>query len=179
MKRGTVLIPVIGLALLAGLSLHAENAGGAGHQKPPMFPKITLLSLQGGDPVPITSYRGHPVLINFWATWCPPCRAELPELQHLYEKYGQRGLKVAAVNVDRSSAGVTAFVRNHNLTLPVFRLDESALRRLRVSSIPMSVLIDGSGRVVKVYRGYGPTMAHDLEKRLDEMLADRAGNGSS
>ncbi len=144
-----------------------------------MFPKITLMPLAGGEPVPITSYRGHPVLVNFWATWCPPCRAELPELQRLHEEYAGRGLKVAAVNVNRSLAGVAEFLKENRLTLPVFRLDESVLRRLGIGSIPMSVLIDGTGRVVEVYRGYSPTMVRDIQRRLEGLIPDQAKGTSS
>jgi len=144
-----------------------------------MFPKITLIPLNGGDPIPITSYQGHPVLVNFWATWCPPCRAELPELQRLYERYARRGLKIAAVNVNRTSSGVAEFLQRHQLSLPVFRIDDRVLRRLGVSGIPMSVLIDTKGRVIKVYNGYNPTMVSDIEERLKGIIPDRKAGTSS
>ena len=144
-----------------------------------MFPKITMIPLTGGKPVPITSYRGHPVLVNFWATWCPPCRAELPELQKLYDEFASRGFKLAAVNVNRSSSGVAQFVKEHKLTIPVFRLDEQTLRHLGVSSIPMSVLIDDTGRVVRVYRGYSPTMVQDIEQRLAKLLPSQRKGAQS
>ena len=178
MRRGTLPVAMAGLMLLVGLSLRAGDAGTTAPQ-PPMFPRVTLLPLDGGAPVPIASYRGHPVLVNFWATWCPPCRAELPELQHLYHEYGRRGLKVAAVDVNRSSKGVAESLQQNNLDLPVFRMEESVLRRLGVSSIPMSVLVDATGRVVRVYRGYDPAMVRDIERHLEGMIpAGTRGAGS-
>lgn len=169
MKRVPFVVVSLVMTFLGALPLAAGDAGAAAVQ-PPMFPKVTLMPLAGGEPVPITRYRGHPVLINFWATWCPPCRAELPELEALYEEYGPKGLKVAAVNVNRSQAGVADFLRQHGLKLPVFRMEEGTLRRLGVSSIPMSVLVDSTGRVAKVYSGYSPTMVRDIERRLAGMI---------
>ncbi|NOZ93726.1 MAG: TlpA family protein disulfide reductase [Acidobacteria bacterium] len=176
MKRVAILAVALVLAIVTTVPLNAADAGAA-VPRAPMFPKVSLVPLSGGEPVPITSYRGHPVLVNFWATWCPPCRAELPELQQLYTKYGPRGLKVAAVNVNRSSSGVAEFLKQHRLTLPVFRMDEATLRRLGVGSIPMSVLIDATGRVVRVYRGYSPTMVRDIEARLAGMIPAK-GHGT-
>ena len=113
---------------------------------------FSLPDLQGNR-VALADYAGRPVLVNFWATWCPPCRAELPELEKLaQEKPGC--LAVLGVAIESGSAAeVAAFVRERGLTYPILTGGESAASAYGVVTLPHSVLIDASGRAVGVYRG--------------------------
>ena len=153
-------------------------AGAPGSGKPP-FPDLQLTPLDGGDALPLSTFRGRPVLVNFWATWCPPCRAELPELEKVYNHYGGRGLVLASINVDRSAEAARRFVKRQGLNLPFYRVPESELRALGVRSIPTSVLLDGQGHVVQVYQGFGPEIITDLERRIEALLPQAKGNGGA
>ena len=83
-------------------------------------PDFTL-DLLGGGEVTLSDLRGAPVMLNLWASWCPPCRAEMPAIQAVYQEYGEEGLVVLAVNATNqdSESAAAAFVRDHGLTFPV------------------------------------------------------------
>ncbi len=176
MKRAA--LPVV-LSLLL-LAVPAVARGGEPvPERGPVFPSILLQPLDGGEPVSIETFRGRPLLLTFWATWCGPCRAELPELQRLYDELAGRGFVVAAVNVDRSPRGVETFLERLRLTLPVYRVDQGTLARLGVRSIPMNVLLDAEGRVVRLFQGYSPGMVPELRRELEPLLAGNKGGGGA
>jgi len=141
-----------GLVLLVGLvawrtwyGAPLERAG-AGRTAP----EFTLLDLDGRS-VSLASFRGRPVLVNFWETWCPPCKAELPELQELARL---DSACLAVVGVSGGDAGeVAAFARSRGLTYPLLQGDETTAGRYGVTTIPHSVLVDAEGRVVGFFRG--------------------------
>ncbi len=117
-----------------------------------LAPDFQLYNLNG-KPVSLSDYRGTPVLLNFWATWCPPCRAEMPYLQQVYEEWSVQGLKLLAVNIGESSAEVEEFMQSYNLTFPVLldtKQDVSQIYNIRY--IPATFFIDKDGiiQVVKV-----------------------------
>lgn len=98
----------------------------------------------------LADYRGHAVLVNFWATWCVPCRTEMPAIERLYRRYRAEGLEVAAINLDAlSTDGVHAFLKEVSVTFPVL-LDPqwSTTSAYRVLGLPTTYLIDASGDVV-------------------------------
>ncbi len=112
-------------------------------------PDFTLPTLSGA-PIRLADLRGHVVLLNFWATWCVPCRTEMPSLEALYQRQKDAGLAVLAVNLDMlSTAGVEAFVQEVAVTFPIV-LDPSwsTAQVYRVVGLPTTYLIDRAGNVV-------------------------------
>jgi thiol-disulfide isomerase/thioredoxin len=112
-------------------------------------PDFTMPTLSGA-PIRLAELRGKAVLLHFWATWCVPCRTEMPTLEALYQRYKDRGLEVIAVNLDLlSTAGVEAFLQEVGVT---FRLgldpSWSTARAYRVLGLPTTYLIDRAGHVV-------------------------------
>src|SRR5262249_44257408 len=95
----------------------AENKGYA-LKKGSVAPTFRLPALAGGE-VDLASLRGRPVLLNFWATWCPPCVSEMPSLERLYRTLGKEGLAVVTVSVDEDDETLRRFVEEHHLTLPI------------------------------------------------------------
>jgi peroxiredoxin len=107
-----------------------------------------------GDSLHLDDLRGHVVLVNIWATWCPPCVREMPALQRLFEKYRERGLRVVAVNVDNAMFGadpvalVRAFVSQNRLTFDVVLDPENRIEAVfQVPALPMTFVIDERGRI--------------------------------
>lgn len=104
-----------------------------------------------GKPVRVSEYRGQVILLNLWATWCPPCRVEMPTMEAAYRRYRDRGFVVLAVSVDTGPASeVAAFVRGLALSFPVLLDPEGAtIRSYRAPGLPLTVLIDRRGVVMR------------------------------
>ena len=107
------------------------------------------LPLTDGRNVTLSSYRGKVVILNFWATWCPPCRNEMPSMETLYQRFKNRGLELLAVNLGEDKAAVQQFIRNNKYTFPVL-LDsvQKTGRQYGISAIPASYIIDREGKII-------------------------------
>jgi len=112
-------------------------------------PNISLQRLEGGK-VDLKSYRGKWVLLNFWATWCPPCVEEMPSLENFYKKNKKNNMTVLAISLDKGDAKtVKAFVKKHGLTFEVFHDPQSiASRPFHVSGLPSTFVLNPKGEVV-------------------------------
>lgn len=135
---------------------------------PPVSPRALAASFAlpdlDGRTRSLESFRGRPVLVNFWATWCPPCRAELPELQQTWRAH-QSCLAVVGITEDSANAEeVRAFARERGLDYPILLDDGSAGRAYGVTTIPRSVLIDAEGRVMGTF--VGPVTRAGVERAL-------------
>ncbi|MCS6801666.1 MAG: TlpA disulfide reductase family protein [Chloroflexota bacterium] len=131
-------------------------------------PDFTLPTLDGRS-LSLSSLRGRPVVINFWATWCAPCREEMPLLQTAFLRYGATGLTVLAVDVQEGEALVRPFVEEFGLTFPVL-LDKNGdvVSRYRVRGLPTTVFVDRAGIIQSVY--LGPLDEKTLEDRLKAIV---------
>ena len=115
---------------------------------------FSLRAVDGKTTVKLADHRGKVVLLNFWATWCPPCREEMPSMQRLYERYRDRGLVVVAVAVDRDAAGVAAFVKQQRFTFAVGQDPDSVVADLyRATYMPATFLVDRQGHVAAAAAG--------------------------
>lgn len=166
MRRLTALVIALFLitAALAGCA-------GANVKRGPevglLAPDFQLKNL-AGKPVTLASLQGKPVFLNFWATWCPPCRAEMPDLNVMYQKYGDR-IHFLAINVGESAKPVRQFLATNNLTFPV-ALDSSnsVASTYRVNGIPTSLVLDSKG----IIRGkqVGMLTAQQMEGLIKKVL---------
>lgn len=138
---------VIVAALLTTL---ASAAGPA----PSVAPAFTLPS-RDGKTVTLESLKGKVVMLNFWASWCGPCRKELPLLDQMYKRYGKQGFALLGVNVDAESADAEKLLKVTPVTFPVLFDKESKVSQLyNVDSMPSSVFIDRNGNLRALHRGY-------------------------
>ncbi len=111
------------------------------------------LDTVAGQPVSLAKLAGKPVVINFWATWCPPCKEEMPALEAAYQQHGDR-ISFLAVNVQEDKRTVNRFVRQYELSLPVpLDIDGEVLRLYGVRGLPTTVFVDSEGRVTALHLG--------------------------
>jgi peroxiredoxin len=143
-----VIIAVLGGALIAGMALSPELRPVRPGSEAPSFEAVDVAT---GARVSLSDYEGDIVLLNLWATWCPPCEREMPSMQRLHEQLGPSGLKVVAVSVDASeSEDVLAWAQERGLTFDVLHHREGRLERLyQTTGLPESFVIDRDGVIVK------------------------------
>jgi peroxiredoxin len=149
--------PAVVVALVIGAAfLYARMAERKGYALRPgaEAPVFRLPSLSGPE-VDLASYRGKVVVLNFWATWCPPCVAEMPSLERLHRALGPEGLAVVTVSTDEDEEELRDFVKRHSLTVPVL-LDPGgrvAAGRYRTTGYPETFVLDRGGRLLHQYVG--------------------------
>ncbi len=167
---GTALVVTMVAALGVVSSRIVAVASGPGApvsgEPAPAFSGQTL----NGKPVSLRGLEGQVVLLDFWATWCPPCVASLPHLETLHERYRAQGLVVLGINQEPDDVeGVQSFLRQHDVTFPSVRDDQGIAWAYGVYSFPTSVLVGRDQTVVATYRG--PPSPRRLEADVRAALA--------
>ena len=167
----------VALLLLASAQAVLAEAPPLGHQMNPVTPPLaapdfTLLDMDG-EAHKLSDYRGKVVMLNFWATWCPPCRREMPSMQRLYEKYRDRGLVVVAVNQFEDPDLVFEFSGRLSLepTFPILFDRESRIaEQYKVVGLPSTYLLDKDGKIHFKAIG-GREFDHpEVEKLIESLL---------
>lgn len=175
-RAAAVLLLCVGLGLTSvGHPLFAEAAT---EGQLPAFPNFKLQPVDGGAVVSIESLRGRPVLLTFWASWCGPCRMELPELQKLNAELKDTGFVLLAVNVDSSPNVARRFLQTTGLEIPVYRMEQRDLVRVGVRSIPTNILLGLDGRPATVYEGYTPEVPQVIRTMVKDMVAARVATAT-
>jgi peroxiredoxin len=136
----------------------------------PLAPDFTLPQ-PDGQPLSLSSYRGKVVLLDFWATWCVPCRQETPHLVDLRKKYADRGLEIIGVSMDDSADPVRPFVEQFHVNYPiVMGTAKTGEQYGGVLGLPIAFLIDRQGRIVSKHMG--ATDAEVFDKEIARMLSN-------
>lgn len=128
-------------------------------------PDFRLQNLEGQS-VALSDFRGKPVLVNFWATWCPACREEMPYLQQVYDRWTDKGLALLTVDIGEEPRVIKKYFEENGLSMPVLLdIDQGVARRYNITGIPTTLLIDGNGIIRKRQVGAYPNVAA-IEKDL-------------
>lgn len=161
LSRGMVVIAQCWLITVAG----ATQVGGAA-------PNFTLKSSSGKN-LRLSEYRGEVVMINFWATWCGPCRQEMPVLDELYRQYRKVGFTLLGVNIDDQAAGAKKFAQRLKIGYPILFDNAKAVSRLYdIDAMPTTVLVDRDGKVRYLHRGYLPGFEKKYEQQIRGLLRE-------
>ena len=166
----------------AAAPLSAQAQGTIGDPPAPLpagtrAPAFSTTTLQG-KPLSLASLRGKVVLLDYWATWCGPCRMATPTLEGLHKKFGSRGLRVVGISVDQqdSVAQVKPFVKAFGISYLVSAspvLNRRAEQAYHVDGIPSQYLIDKKGIVRWSQSGFSPGEGKELDSRIRKLLAEK------
>lgn len=169
-KQWTI-VGVVVLALIAGAFALVRSAPGARAELGGKAPDYRAVDLATGDSVSLHErYAGHVTLVNIWATWCIPCRTEMPAMQEAYAALKNRGFRIAAVSIDETGPeGVRQFAREMGLTFDILHDRSGKIQTLYgTTGVPESFLLDKHGKIMK--RDIG---AHDWSSPANRRLIER------
>ena len=137
-------------------------------------PDFTLVD-QEGKPVSLSDLRGQVVMINFWASWCGPCREEMPLLEQIHQKYGPLGFTLLGVNVEENSADASAWLHDRPVSFPILFDPQNGVSKLYdVVAMPSTVLIDRLGNVRYLHHGYQPGYENDYQDQVRALVRERS-----
>ncbi len=167
MNRRYRFIPNVLLAALLSCTLVTASAT---PQK--SAPDFTLKSLSGEN-LKLSELRGQVVLINFWASWCGPCRQEMPLLDELYQRYQKLGFTILGVNVEQDTHDAQTLLREHPVHFPILFDQQSIASKLyELNAMPSTVLVDRNGNVRYLHQGYAPGYEQNYQQQVSELLRE-------
>ena len=135
-------------------------------------PDFTLRTIDGPN-LRLQEQRGRVVMVNFWATWCGPCRKEMPQLNRLYDKYKSAGFVLLGVNVDEDTRNAVAVAGKLGVKIPVLLdTDKKTSQAYDLNAMPSTVLIDRDGRVRYVHRGYAEGTEDTYDAQIRALLKE-------
>jgi peroxiredoxin len=163
------------LAACAGEAGSGADAKGAGDSAHPLMgapaPKFESSSVNGKGKVSISGLNGKVVIVDFWATWCEPCRKSFPKLQELNVKYKASGMQLVGVSEDDDKSGIAEFGSSLSADFPlVWDADKGIAGKWSPGSMPSTFIVDRSGVVRFVHRGYHDGEEVEIEKELKTLL---------
>lgn len=154
------------LSIFMGSSLASSGLTG---QTAPDF----VLKSSTGENLRLSEYRGDVVMINFWATWCGPCRQEMPLLDELYGRYQRVGFSLLGVNIDDDSRRAMAMVKELGVRFPVLFDEEKKVSKLyEVEAMPLTILLDREGTVRHIHYGYKPGYEQKYLNEIRSLLRE-------
>lgn len=165
-----VLKATITSGFVATILLLSANVSALEIGKP--APDFTLKSMSGTN-LNLTEQRGTIIVINFWASWCGPCRTEMPVLQDFYDKYQDLGVSVWGVNVEQENQAGRDFLADLNLTFPIlFDASNTLSATYQVEAMPTTIIIDRDGLVRYAYKGYKPGYEKKYAKAIKKLIRE-------
>jgi len=166
---------VLTLFLLLAMGPHNSTGGTvspieADKQNNAKAPDFTLRDVSGKT-VSLSSLKGKVILLNFWATWCPPCKAEMPSMNKLYKSLRQRGLEVIAVSTDTSLVSVKDYLNSSRFDFTIVHDEQRTIaKQYKVFSMPTTFLIDRNGFIVEKYYGEYDWTDAEVRKQIEKLL---------
>ena len=170
--RKTLHLTVRFAALIAALIPPAVFAGDKGLQTGDSFPDLAGFQLEGNVP----SLKDKVVIVDFWASWCGPCKDSFPVMEDLQKRFGDKGLVVLAVNVDDDAQAMNDFLKKHPVTFPVVRdAKKKLVGTVNIKSMPYSFVLTPQGKVAAVHQGFhGEQTRAQYVKEIEGLIVGNA-----
>jgi peroxiredoxin len=154
-----------GLLMLFSGSLLAAS-------KSKQAPDFTLKS-RSGENIKLSELRGNVVMVNFWASWCGPCRQEMPLLQQLHDRYQGMGFTLLGVNVDEEPAAAEKMLKEIPVNFPVlYDSDNKVSKQYQVKAMPSTFMVDRDGNVRFLHKGYKPGYEDEYQQQIRALLRE-------
>lgn len=161
------------LSFIAASSLVIPVRVDAAPRKGQPAPSFTVTSTTGQS-ISLNNYRDHVLILDFFATWCQPCRESIPHLAEMNRKYGKQGLQILGLSVDEDGGRmVKAFSDELRINYPVTVTGDQVTVDFGVRSVPIMFLINKKGEIVEIYRGYTTDMGRSLDQAIRRLLAEK------
>ena len=139
-------------------------------QPAPNFKVVTT----SGQPVSLDNYKGYVLAIDFFTTWCPPCKATIPHLVEMNRKYGKQGFQILGQSMDEDGElAVKAFIDEYHINYPVALAPQQIQTDYGIVSVPVMYIIDKKGKVAEVYRGFSDEIGRSMENLVKKLLAEK------
>ena len=170
LNRLQVLILLTVLAVIVILARYTSTSNSSVENVRPA-PQFSLANLDGKN-VSLKDFADKVMVVDFWATWCGPCREEIPHLNKLYENYRGKGLVVVGISMDAEGPEVVKqFAKELRMEYPVVMGDENVQQDFGgIVGLPTTFIIDRKGNIVKKYTGYQPAIMQDMEQTIKELM---------
>jgi thiol-disulfide isomerase/thioredoxin len=145
-------------------------AGGKAIKAGDSFPELSSFNLEGTLPADL---KGKVVLVDFWASWCGPCKESFPVMEDLQQRYGSQGLVILAVNLDDDAAAMKDFLKDHKASFTVVRdASKKLVGTVNISSMPSSFILGPDGKVAVVHKGFhGKETAREYAQEIEGLLS--------
>lgn len=172
MSHLSLLVKIL-LVTIAASFLTAPGPVDAALRKGQPVPDFKVIST-AGQTISQENYRGHVLILDFFATWCQPCRQSIPHLVEMNRTYGKQGLQILGLSVDEDGErAVKIFTDEFRVNYPLALAGDSTTAAFGIRSVPIMYLVDKKGTVVEVYRGYTNEMARSVEQSIKRLLAEK------
>lgn len=159
------IIPTLALLLALSAPALALDVGGPA-------PDFTLKS-RSGENIKLSEQRGDVVMINFWASWCAPCRQEMPLLEELHDRYADLGFTLLGVNVEEDSSAALDLLKEIPVTFPILFDSRNDVSKLyNVVAMPTTVILDRDGTVRYVHKGYLPGYEDEYRQQVKALIRE-------
>jgi peroxiredoxin len=132
-----------------------------------------MLPSRTGEQISLADLKGQVVMVNFWATWCAPCRQEMPHLEALYQRYSPLGFTLLGVNVEEDPSGAEAWLGETPVSFPIlFDTQNSVTALYDVIAMPSTVLIDREGNIRYLHHGYKPGYENEYQTQIRALIRE-------
>jgi peroxiredoxin len=171
-RSAAALLSARGLALALSLTLAAVAGTASALDAGARLPELGAKDLSG-RPVNLGSLAGKVVIVDFWATWCAPCKESMPVLEKLYQKYKSRGLVIVGVSVDEDAANVGPFIKKLKVSFPIVHdAGHKIADKVKPPRMPSSYIVDRKGIVRHVHDGFHAKDAAEIEAQITALLGN-------
>lgn len=138
-----------------------------------LAPDFTLMTLDGKE-ITLSHLKGKVVLLDFWATWCAPCRESIPHLIQLYQGYRENGFEVIGLNMDKGDEGVVRrFTESMKISYPIVIVPEEVVRNYGVTAIPTTFFIDKEGKIRERIMGFNSAIAQQMTTKIIDLTSEK------